>query len=200
MNRRAQVQYEAQHYTDEDWDRIRAKIKANAELSKSVLGSDLQGKDFAKKMVELKTGKRRKQIARKGLHSGKTDEDESEDSKDADPISGIDIPIHHVLVAIKPPSIATYKIIKEGGKCVPNCLGDGTDIVFINFKAMLKDISRDDLTELYRIVMNRNGMNGPEDELEKSTQFELGVNGYIYMLIERKYPLSAEVVVEGLKS
>ncbi|GJY22884.1 putative ribonuclease H-like domain-containing protein [Tanacetum coccineum] len=32
--RRAQVQFEAQHYTDEDWDLIRAKIEANAELSK----------------------------------------------------------------------------------------------------------------------------------------------------------------------
>ncbi|GJV85082.1 hypothetical protein Tco_1524980 [Tanacetum coccineum] len=238
--RRAQVQFEAQHYTDEDWDLIRAKIEANAELSKSVLGSGLQGEDFAKKMVELvlnlctinfeatkdslkrfgeelqtktskrlksdeakddestkKTGKRRKQIARKGLHSDKTDEDESEASKDADPISG----------------------------------KNGTDIVYINFGAMLKDITRDDLTELYRIVMNRYGMNGPEDELEKvlweylknmfeaplstdpiwsllgqqriiswryyntltSTLLELGVCGYIYMLIERKYPLSAEV-------
>ncbi|GJS03726.1 hypothetical protein Tco_0320234 [Tanacetum coccineum] len=51
--RRTQVQFEAQYYTDEDWDLIRAKIKANAELSKSVLGSGLQGEDFAKKMVEL---------------------------------------------------------------------------------------------------------------------------------------------------
>ncbi|GKE89278.1 hypothetical protein Tco_1566753, partial [Tanacetum coccineum] len=195
--RRAQVQFEAQHYTDEDWDLIRAKIEANTELSKSMLGSDLQGEDFAKKMVELvnqrkkrfaeekekakrnkpmtqsqlrtymmnylknqgtwklsqlknlsfeevkeefdklvkqvesfapinfeatkdslkrfgeelqtktskrlksdeekddestkKTGKRRKQIARKGLHSDKTDEDESEASRDADPISGTNI-------------------------------------------------------------------------------------------------------------
>ncbi|GJS20714.1 hypothetical protein Tco_0449346, partial [Tanacetum coccineum] len=44
--RRAQVQFEAQHYTDEDWDLIRAKIEANAELSKYVLGSGLQGEDF----------------------------------------------------------------------------------------------------------------------------------------------------------
>ncbi|GJR08250.1 hypothetical protein Tco_0790902 [Tanacetum coccineum] len=51
--RRAQVQFEAQHYTDEDWDLIREKIEANAELSKSMLGSDLQGEDFAKKMVDL---------------------------------------------------------------------------------------------------------------------------------------------------
>ncbi|GJW17052.1 hypothetical protein Tco_0024488 [Tanacetum coccineum] len=63
---------------------------------------------FAPSESTKKTGKRRKQIARKGLHSDKTDED-----------------------------------------------------------AMLKDITRDDLTELYRIVMNRYGMNGPEDELEK---------------------------------
>ncbi|GKB58415.1 hypothetical protein Tco_0914601 [Tanacetum coccineum] len=38
--RKAQVQFEAQHYTDEDWDLIRVKIEANAELSKSMLGSD----------------------------------------------------------------------------------------------------------------------------------------------------------------
>ncbi|GJY76489.1 hypothetical protein Tco_0481605, partial [Tanacetum coccineum] len=305
--RRAQVQFEAQHYIAEDWDLIRAKIEANAELSKSVLGSGLQGEDFAKKMVELvnqrkkhfaeerarakrnkpmtqsqlrtymmnylknrgtwklsqmknlsfeevkeefdklvkqvesfapinfeatkdslkrfgeelqtktpkrlksddestkKTGKRRKQIARKGLHSVKTDEDESEDSKDDDPISG---------------EKGVYQIVRE----------DGTDIVYINFGAMLKDITRDDHTELYRIVMNRYGMNGPEDELEKvlweylKNMFEeplstdpiwssLGQqriiswryyttcrvhflnleSSDIYMLIERKYPLTAEV-------
>ncbi|GJV11421.1 hypothetical protein Tco_1352962 [Tanacetum coccineum] len=50
---KAQVQFEAQHYTNEDWDLIRAKLEANAELSKSMLGSELQGKDFAKEMVDL---------------------------------------------------------------------------------------------------------------------------------------------------
>ncbi|GJT23979.1 hypothetical protein Tco_0893916 [Tanacetum coccineum] len=301
--RKAQVQFEAQHYTNEDWDLIRAKIEANAELSKSMLGSELQGEDFAKKMVDLvnqrkkyfaeerakakrnkpmtqsqlktymmnylknqgtwkkdslkrfgeelqtktskrlksdvakgdestkKTGKRRKQIARKGLHSYKTDEDESKASKDADPISGTNIPIHPIHVAIKPPSIATYKIIKQGEKGVYEIVReDGTDIVYINFGVMLKDITRDDLTELYRIVMNRYGMNGPEDELEKvlweylKNMFEeplstdpiwslLGQqriiswryyntcrvhclnleSSDIYMLTERKYPLTAEV-------
>ncbi|GJU68027.1 hypothetical protein Tco_1254286, partial [Tanacetum coccineum] len=42
-----------QHYTNEDWDLIRAKLEANAELSKSMLGSEAQGEDFAKKMVDL---------------------------------------------------------------------------------------------------------------------------------------------------
>ncbi|GKA26155.1 ribonuclease H-like domain-containing protein [Tanacetum coccineum] len=51
--RKAQVQFEAQFYTNEDWDLIRAKLEANAELSKSMLGSELQGEDFAKRMVDL---------------------------------------------------------------------------------------------------------------------------------------------------
>ncbi|GJZ34301.1 hypothetical protein Tco_0580118 [Tanacetum coccineum] len=312
--RRAQVQFEAQHYTDEDWDLIRAKIEANAELSKSMLGSDLQGEDFAKKMVDLvnqrkkyfaeerarakrnkpmtqsqlktymmnylknqgtwklsqlknlsfeevkeefdklvkqvesfapinfeatkaslkrfgeelqtkttkrlkddeakdaepakKSGKRRKQMARKGLHTD-LDKDDSEGSDEVseqdDSVSG---------------EKGSVQIVRE----------DGTDIVYINFGAMLKDISRDDLTELYRIVMNRYGMDGPEDELEKvfwkylKNMFEeplstdpiwselrqqmiiswryydacrvhcLNLESMdIYMLIERTYPLSAEM-------
>ncbi|GJY64690.1 hypothetical protein Tco_0466150 [Tanacetum coccineum] len=338
--RKAQVQFEAQHYTDEDWDLIRAKIEANAELSKSMLGSDLQGEDFAKKMVDLvnqrkkyfaeerarakrnkpmtqsqlktymmnylknqgtwklsqlknlsfeevkeefdklvkqvelfapmnfeatkaslkrfgeelqtktskrlksdeakddeptkKSGKRRKQMARKGLHTyiNKGDyEDSDEVSEQDDSVSGTKIPINPVPVAMKSPSIATYKIIKQGEKGVYQIVReDGTDIVYINFGAMLKDISRDDLTELYRIVMNRYGMDGPEDELEKvfwkylKNMFEeplstdpiwsaLGQERIIswryydtcrvhclnlesmdiYMLIERQYPLSAEI-------
>ncbi|GJV12131.1 hypothetical protein Tco_1353672 [Tanacetum coccineum] len=338
--RKAQVQFEAQHYTDEDWDLIRAKIEANAELSKSMLGSDLQGEDFAKKMVDLvnqrkkyfaeerarakrnkpmtqsqlktymmnylknqgtwklsqlknlsfeevkeefdklvkqvelfapmnfeatkaslkrfgeelqtktskrlksdeakddeptkKSGKRRKQMARKGLHTD-IDKDDSEGSDEVseqdDSVTGTKIPINPVPVAMKSPSIATYKIIKQGEKGVYQIVReDGTDIVYINFGAMLKDISRDDLTELYRIVMNRYGMDGPEDELEKvfwkylKNMFEeplstdpiwsaLGQQRIIswryydacrvhclnlesmdiYMLIERKYPLSAEI-------
>ncbi|GJZ09410.1 hypothetical protein Tco_0543693 [Tanacetum coccineum] len=152
-----------------------------------------------------KTGKRRKQLARKGTN----------------------IPI----LWYKTPCLVLYKIIKQGKEGVYQIVReDGTDIVYINFGAMLKDITRDDLTELYRIVMNRYGMNGPEDELEKvlweylKNMFEeplstdpiwslLGQqriiswryyttcrvhclnleSSDIYMLTERKYPLTAEV-------
>ncbi|GKB67927.1 hypothetical protein Tco_0929339, partial [Tanacetum coccineum] len=211
----------------------KAKIEANAELSKSMLRSDLQGEDFVKKMVDLlknltfeevkeefdklvkqvksfapinfeatkdslkrfgeelqtktskrlksdegkddnptkKSGKRRKQMARKGLHTD-LDKDNSKDSDEVseqdDSFSGTKIPVNPVPVAMKSPSISTYKIIKQGEKGVYQIIReDGTDIVYINFGAMLKDISRDDLAELYRIVMNRYGMDGPEDELEK---------------------------------
>ncbi|GJX05105.1 hypothetical protein Tco_0191021 [Tanacetum coccineum] len=118
-----------------------------------------------------KTGKRRKQMARKGLHTS-VDKDDSEDSDEVDEqeesLQSTKTPINPVPVAMKTPSIATYKIIKQGEKGVYQIVReDGTDIVYINFGAMMKSISRDDLTELYRIVMNRYGMNGPEDELER---------------------------------
>ncbi|GJU98992.1 putative ribonuclease H-like domain-containing protein [Tanacetum coccineum] len=147
-----------------------------------------------------KSGKRRKQMARKGLHTD-IDKDASEGSnevnKQEESVTGTKIPINLVPVAMKTPSIATYKIIKQGEKGVYQIVReDGTDIVYINFGAMLKSISRDDLTELYRIVMNRYGMSGPEDKLEKIFWKVHCLNlesTDIYMLTERKYPLSAEV-------
>ncbi|GJU28121.1 hypothetical protein Tco_1166742 [Tanacetum coccineum] len=112
-----------------------------------------------------------KKMARRGLHTD-LDKDDSEDSdevgKQEESVTGTKTLINPVPVAMKIPSIATYKIIKQGEKGVYQIVReDGTDVVYINFGAMLKDISRDDLTELYRIVMNRYGMDGPEDELEK---------------------------------
>ncbi|GJW64301.1 putative ribonuclease H-like domain-containing protein [Tanacetum coccineum] len=344
--RKAQVQFEAQSYTKEDWDTIRAKLEANAELKDSVLGKDLTVEDYGKRMVELvnqkrkhfaeerarakrnkpmtqtqlrnytsnflknqgtwkltqlkklnfeevkakfeklvkqldtyvpmnfeatkeslkrfgeelqtktakklkfddegtqpieekdeedkdnkptkKIGKRRKQIARKGFH---TDLDRDESKEKNDSTSGTNIPINPVPVATKSPSIANYKIIKQGRKGVYQIVREnGTDMVYISFGAMLTDISRDDLTELYRIVMKKHGMNEPEDEFEKvlweylknmfeeplSTDSIWSLPGQqriicwryydacrvhylnlesidVYMLIERKYPLSAEV-------
>ncbi|GKD26200.1 hypothetical protein Tco_1232414, partial [Tanacetum coccineum] len=118
-----------------------------------------------------KTGKRRKHIARKGFHTVH-DKDESEDSNEAnekdDSTSGTKIPINPVPIATKSPSIANYKIIKQGRKGVYQIVRENrTDMVYISFGAMLTDISRDDLIELYRIVMKKHGMNEPEDEFEK---------------------------------
>ncbi|GJS82794.1 putative ribonuclease H-like domain-containing protein [Tanacetum coccineum] len=236
--RKAQVQFEAQHYTNEDWDLIRSNIEANAELSKSMLGSELQGEDFAKKMVDLvnqrkkyfaeerarakrnkpmtqsqlktymmnylknqgtwklsqlkklsfeevkeefdklvkqvesfapisfeatkaslkrfgkelqtknpkrlkddeakddeptkKSGKRRKQMARKGLHTS-VDKNDSEDSDEVgeqeESVTGTKTPINPIPVDMKTPSVATYKIIKQGEKGVYQIVReDGTDI------------------------------------------------------------------------
>ncbi|GJZ89784.1 hypothetical protein Tco_0661711 [Tanacetum coccineum] len=190
---------EVESFAPINFEATKASLKRFGEELQKNTTKRLKDDEAKEAEPAKKSGKRRKQMARKGLHTD-LDKDDSEGSDEVseqdDSVSGTKIPINPVPVAMKSPSIATYKIIKQGEKGVYQIVReDGTDIVYINFGAMLKDISRDDLTELYRIVMNRYGMDGPEDELEKSTLFELGVNGYIYiyMLIERKYPLSAEI-------
>ncbi|GJV29715.1 hypothetical protein Tco_1386163 [Tanacetum coccineum] len=81
-------------------------------------------------------------------------EDSDKGDEQEETVTGTETPINHVPVAMKTPSVATYKIIKQGEKGVYQIVReDGTDIVYINFGAMMKSISRDDLTELYRIVM-----------------------------------------------
>ncbi|GJU33343.1 hypothetical protein Tco_1176932 [Tanacetum coccineum] len=94
-----------------------------------------------------KTGKRRKQMARKELHTD-LDKDDYEDSDKAseqdDSVSGTKIPINHVPVAMKSPSIATYKIIKQGEKGVYQIVReDGTDIVYIVSRAKNLEKSHD---------------------------------------------------------
>ncbi|GKA86968.1 hypothetical protein Tco_0808679 [Tanacetum coccineum] len=132
--------------------------------------------EVVKKEEPIKrTGKRKKQKARKGTHADKTAKHEAEEDmealvkgNDTDSSSGTDIPVSVVPVAIKPPSIANWKIIKLGNKGVYQIIReDGTYITYINFGAMLKSISRDDLTELYRLVMQKYGTNRPEDEYER---------------------------------
>ncbi|GJW34347.1 hypothetical protein Tco_0054379 [Tanacetum coccineum] len=149
-------------------------------------------------------GKRKKQKARKGTHADKTTKHEAKEDmealvkgNDTDSSSGTDILVSAILVAIKPPSIANWKIIKLGNKGVYQIIReDRTYITYINFGAMLKSISRDDLTELYRLVMQKYGTNGPEDEYERVF---LGVHcltlesADIYMLTERRYPIPVDV-------
>ncbi|GKC88399.1 hypothetical protein Tco_1149048, partial [Tanacetum coccineum] len=45
--RMAQVQEAAQFYTEEDWDTIRAKLEANADLVKEIAGEDVSEADYA---------------------------------------------------------------------------------------------------------------------------------------------------------
>ncbi|GJT62781.1 hypothetical protein Tco_1006314 [Tanacetum coccineum] len=134
------------------------------------------------------TGKRRKQMARKGLHTD-LDKNDSKDSDEAseqdDSASGTKIPINPVPVAMKSIVLATYKDTKQGERGVYQIIKeDGTDIVYINFRAMLKDISRDDLTELYRIVYGliliENSRRKPDEDCYKTIENGWKKHGWIY--------------------
>ncbi|GJV18255.1 hypothetical protein Tco_1363578 [Tanacetum coccineum] len=345
--RKAQVQFEAQHYTEEDWDAIRAKLEANAELTKNVLGKELPEEDFAKKMVELvnqrkkffaeerakarrskpmtqsllrnymmnylknqgtwkltqlkklsfeevkeefdklvkqvesfvpinieatkaqlkrygeelqteiskkqridvsdteekvgkvkeeepvkRVGKRKKQKARKGINVDKspqgdseTDEEESVEAMNPTPLD------------TKSNIVANWKIFQQGERSIYQIIrANGADTVYMSFGAMLKDFTREDLIELYRLVMQKYGTNRPEDAYDRvlwsdlRTMFDPPLNEdaiwslplqqkmiswryydkcvvhcltleacNIYMLADRKYPLSKDACQVMLK-
>ncbi|GJW06588.1 putative ribonuclease H-like domain-containing protein [Tanacetum coccineum] len=260
----------------EDWDVIRAKLEANAELTKNMLGKDLPEEDFAKRMVDMvnqrkkhfveerakakrskpmtqsqlrdymsnylknqgtwkisqlknlsfeenkenfdKTtkkqkivhdsgsaklqekdtdkdipvteekvedvkeeepvnniGKRKKHLARKGISVDKTAQDETEEKeaymkeKVTDPSSGSDIGIDVIPTATKPPSIVNWKIIPQPGqKAIYQIIRkDGSDKIYTSFGAILQYFLRDDLTELYRLMIEKYGANRPEEMYDR---------------------------------
>ncbi|GKD56382.1 hypothetical protein Tco_1289769 [Tanacetum coccineum] len=227
--RKAQVQFEAQYYTNEDWDLIRAKLEANAELSKSMLGSELQGEDFAKKMVDLVNqrkkffaeerakAKRNKPMTQSQLKTymmnylknqgswklnqlrnlkrfgeelqtktpKRLKEEKGDEAKDDESTkkSGK----RRKQMARKGMNTSVDENDSEDSDKVGEQEETNTEYSYtVNFGAMLKSISRDDLTELYRIVTNRYGMDGPEDKLEK------GFWKYLRIMFEE--PLSTDSI------
>ncbi|GJZ93043.1 hypothetical protein Tco_0665108 [Tanacetum coccineum] len=116
-----------------------------------------------------KAGKRKKQKARKGIHVDKTTQDKERESFMKDKVIGAssksEIGIDVIPTATKPPSIVDWKIIPQlGQKVVYQIIRrDSFDKIYISFRAILKDFSRDDLTELYRLVIKKYGANRPEE-------------------------------------
>ncbi|GJW58935.1 hypothetical protein Tco_0105666 [Tanacetum coccineum] len=348
--RKAQVQFEAQFYTEEDWDAIRAKLEANAELTKDVLGKDLSEQDFAKRMVDLvnqrkkhfaeerakakrnkpmtqsqlriymsnylknqgtwklsqlkklkfeeikeefeklvkqidtfvpinieatkaqlkrygeelqteiskkqriddkdvsdteekvgkvkeeepvkRVGKRKKQKARKGISIDKSPQGDSETDKEESVEAMNPTPLD-----TKSNIVANWKIFQQGERSIYQIIrANGADTVYMSFGAMLKDFTREDLIELYRLVMQKYGTNRPEDAYDRvlwsdlRTMFDPPLNEdaiwslplqqkmiswryydkcavhcltleacNIYMLADRKYPLSKDVCQVMLK-
>ncbi|GKA23338.1 hypothetical protein Tco_0709300 [Tanacetum coccineum] len=341
--RKAQVQFEAQYYTEEDWDAIRAKLEANAELTKDVLGKDLPEQDFAKRMVDMvnqrkkhfaeerakakrnkpmtqsqlriymsnylknqgtwklsqlkklsfeeikeefdklvqqidtfvpmdfeatkaklkrygeelqtktlkkqkiddkdvpaigekvaevkeeepvkRTGKRKKQKARKGISVDKNAQGDSETDKEESVEAMNPTPL-----ATKSNIVVNWKIFQQGQRSIYQIIrANGADTVYMSFGAMIKDFTREDLIELYRLVMQKYGTNRPEDAYDRvlwsdlRTMFDPPLNedaiwslplqqkmvswryydkcavhcltleaSTIYMLADRKYPLSKD--------
>ncbi|GJZ47298.1 hypothetical protein Tco_0601130 [Tanacetum coccineum] len=322
--RKAQVQFEAQYYTKEDWDAIRAKLEANAELTKDVLGKDLPEQDFAKRMVDMvnqrkkhfaeerakakrnkpmtqsqlriymsnylknqgtwklsqlkklkfeeikeefdklvqqidtfvpmnfkatkeklkrygeelqtKTSKKQKiddkdvptieeKVAENAQGDSETDKEESVEAMNPTPL------------ATKSDSVVNWKIFQQGQRSIYQIIrANGADTVYMSFGAMIKDFIREDLIELYRLVMHKYGTNRPEDAYDRvlwsdlRTMFDPPLNEdaiwslplqqkmvswryydkcevhfltleacTIYMLADRKYPLSKEACQVMLK-
>ncbi|GKB64422.1 hypothetical protein Tco_0920608 [Tanacetum coccineum] len=290
-----QQEEDTQHYTEEDWDAIRAELEANAELTKNVLRKELPEEDFAKKMVELvnlrkkffaeerakarrskpmtqsllrnymmnylknqgtqkltqlkklsfeevkeefdklvkqvesfvpmnieatkaqlnrygeelhteiskkqriddkdvsveekftevkeeepviRTGKRKKQKSRKGINVNKSPQGDSETDEEESIKAMNPTPLD-----TKSNIMANWKIFQQGKSSIYQIIrANGADTVYMSFRAMLKDFTREDLIELYMLVMQKYGINRPEDAYDRvlwsdlRTMFDLPLN------------------------
>ncbi|GJZ62695.1 putative ribonuclease H-like domain-containing protein [Tanacetum coccineum] len=285
---KSQVQFEAQHYTEEEWDAIRAKLEANAELTKNVLGKELPEEDFTRKMVELvnqrekffaeerakarrsklmtqsllrnymmnylknqgtwkltqlkklsfeelkkefdklvkqvesfvpinikatkaqlkrygkelqteiskkqrinakdvsdteekvgkvkeeepvkRVGTRKKQKARKGISINKSPQGDSEIDKEESVEAMNPTPLD-----TKSNIVANWKIFQQGERSIYHIIrANGADTFYMSFGAMLEDFIREDLIELYRLVIQKYGTNRPEDVYDRVLWSDLG--------------------------
>ncbi|GKA04323.1 hypothetical protein Tco_0677104 [Tanacetum coccineum] len=272
--RAAEVQQQAQYYTKEDWDLIRARMEASTELRKSVFGTDIDAEDYANKMVEL-VEKRRREIREQKLkakknkpmtqaeqrnymmnyvrsqshgwtipqlkklsfeelkvqfertirsienfipvdsgkekerlkRSGETLHGAEKKKQKVLDVEDIPIPesakfVKEEEIEVKQPvlkmsrrkskarkgiglhtstepesgevditssKIVKWKILRHGGKGYCHLIrANQRDSVFVNFRAMLHNISRDDLVDLYKIVLQKTTAYGPEENLERA--------------------------------
>ncbi|GJY13032.1 hypothetical protein Tco_0382341 [Tanacetum coccineum] len=167
-----------------------------------------------------KRGKIMKQKARKGIHIDKTAQDETEEERETfikdkvtDASSESEIEIDAIPTAIKPPSIIDWKIVPQlGQKVVYQIIRrDSSDKIYMSFGAILKDFSRDDLTKLYKLVIKKYGANRPEEMYDRQKMINWKYysscavhcltldDTTIYMLADRKYPLSKDACQAMLK-
>ncbi|GJX64705.1 hypothetical protein Tco_0299048 [Tanacetum coccineum] len=169
----------------------------------------------------IRTRKRKKQKARKGINVDKspqgdseTDEEELVEAMNPTPLD------------TKSNIVANWKIFQQGERSIYQIIiANGADTVYMSFRSMLKDFTREDLIELYMLVMQKYRTNRPEDAYDRvlwsdlRTMFDPPLNENaiwryydkcevhcltleacsIYMLADRKYPLSKDACQVMLK-
>ncbi|GJV55238.1 hypothetical protein Tco_1456243 [Tanacetum coccineum] len=128
-------------------DAIRAKLEANAELTKDVLGKDLPEQDFAKRMVEM-VNQRKKHFAEERAKAKRNKPMTQSYYKDK---------IEKIWRRASDTDFKEIKIMRA----------NRADTVYMSFGAMIKDFTREDLIELYRLVMQKYGINRPEDAYDR---------------------------------
>ncbi|GJX09479.1 hypothetical protein Tco_0199338 [Tanacetum coccineum] len=166
-----------------------AKLEANAELTKDVLGKDVPEQDFAKRMVDM-VNQRKKHFAKERAkakrnkpmthHSGiymsnylknqgylgRFLRGKVAEVKEEEPVKRIGKrKKQKAMKGINVDKNAQGDSETDKGESIMRA--NGADTIYMSFGAMIKDFIRDDLIELYRLVMQKYGTNRPEDAYDR---------------------------------
>ncbi|GJX81580.1 hypothetical protein Tco_0331061 [Tanacetum coccineum] len=117
-----------------------------------------------------------------------------------------EVAIDAIPLASKSPSIVGWKIHKEGRKSYYQIMrADGKSQMYMIFSHMLKSFDREDLEDLYKLVKAKYESTRPVEDLDLilwgdlKTMFEPHVEDKIYMLVEKKYPLTPSTLIMMLE-
>ncbi|GJW62226.1 hypothetical protein Tco_0111561 [Tanacetum coccineum] len=155
------------------------KLKSDTRDDVSV--SRDKDREPVKREEEIKTKKpilrytKRKSLARKGLQkrtesakSGTEEDVEAYMEERVDEPSSEEFSMSSIPQGQAPAKIVKWQIIKTGKRCAYQITReDNTDVVYVNFQGLLNDLTRDDLKEMYRLMMLKYGNKRPEEEYER---------------------------------
>ncbi|GKB96933.1 hypothetical protein Tco_0983070 [Tanacetum coccineum] len=196
----------------EEFDKLVQQIDTfvpiNLEATKAKLkryGEELQTKTSKKQRIDDKD------VPAIGEKVAEVKEEEPEDFGETDKEESVEA-MNPTPLTTKSDSVANWKIFQQGQRSVYQIIrANRADTVYMSFGAMIKDFTREDLIELYRLVMQKYGTNRPEDAYDRVLWSDL-VTKFDPPLIEesigklkhfnkndRKYPLSKEACQVMLK-
>ncbi|GJV81355.1 hypothetical protein Tco_1517225 [Tanacetum coccineum] len=82
--------------------------------------------------------------------------------------SSKEFPMSSIPQGPAPTKIVKWQIIKTRKRCAYQIIReDNTYVVYVNFQGLLNDLTRDDLKELYRLMMLKYGDSRPKEEFER---------------------------------
>ncbi|GJR18165.1 hypothetical protein Tco_0966692 [Tanacetum coccineum] len=217
---------EIQEMFDKEMKRVNTFVDMNTELVKS---SETRTEGSSKRAGdELESDNSKKQKIDEHVEAEKDDDqEEAEMKKHIEIVKDDEVAIDAIPLAIKPPVIVKYKIVKEGKFVYFQLIrADGSSKRYFSMIKMLQNIDREDLDTLWKLVKAKHGNTRPEDEYERvlwgdmKVMFEPDIksevwrnlqgykvtiwklfdtcgvhfvrfkNLHIFMLVEKRYPLT----------
>ncbi|GJT67462.1 hypothetical protein Tco_1018942 [Tanacetum coccineum] len=117
-----------------------------------------------------------------------------------------EVAIDDVPLATKSPKIVDWKIYKEGKKSYYQIVrADRKSQMYMTFSQMLTSFDRKDLEDLYNLVKDRYGSTRLVESIDyllwndMKIMFEPHVEDEIYMLVEKRYPLTPPIIIDMYK-
>ncbi|GJQ99441.1 hypothetical protein Tco_0522426 [Tanacetum coccineum] len=157
----------------EEFDKCVKKITDVPEVTKD--GSVKREEEFKVQQPILRYNIR-KSLARKGLQKNKSESARSGTEEDVkaymdervDEPSSEEFQIGLIPHRSTPTKIVKWQILKTGKKGAYQIIReDHTDVVYVKFQGLLNDLTRDDLKELYRLMMLKYGDSRPKEEYKR---------------------------------